>query len=152
MFEGEGCVAEHRVSPTCKRRILVIQMTDRDVLERFSRIVGVGKVTPIPRGHWSKPHYKDQFKWLVCAYADVMMIHEKFKPWLGERRAKKFASVMSDPPSHPRALKKTHCKRGHALAGEGSDVRIGKGPTTQRFCRICLREVRRVFKARDIAA
>jgi hypothetical protein len=59
-------------------------MTDKDVLERFVAIIGVGKVFPItPR----QPHHKPAWQWYTTEF-DFYVVANLLRPFLGARRAR----------------------------------------------------------------
>ncbi len=87
LFEGEGCITH-----TDKRYTrLKLKMTDRDVVERFCKIVGVGKVLPAKP---SKAHYKPLFEWTCQRREDVHNILDTFLPYFGDRRAHKALDIL----------------------------------------------------------
>jgi hypothetical protein len=92
LFEGEGCISS---SPGRSAR-LQLGMTDLDVVERFHRVMGIGKVygpyTPkTPPG--AAPR-KTQWTWLAGGRADVLTGLSKLLPWLGARRRAKAEEVI----------------------------------------------------------
>ena len=91
LFEGEGCIATDRNS-----RRLIIEMTDKDVMEDFVRIVGYGNLcgphnTQKKDGIKRKPTYR----WSVCKRTEVSRILQLFLPFLGKRRTKKAVNVLN---------------------------------------------------------
>src|SRR5262249_10344954 len=113
-----------------------------DVLEKFHRIVGVGRLSSVKHFRNWQPHWKEQWRWVATSHSDIRMIAEHFSPWLGARRGEAMATVVANPPRHPHAIRKTHCKRGHPLDGSGSDVRIvmTDDGRIRRYCKLCARE------------
>ena len=86
LFEGEGTIS---VPPGRPRSVVLkVDMTDRDVLERFTRIVGVSHVRAT---HSSNPlrGSKPQWRWFASSSTDVLRILRMFLPYLGERRTAK---------------------------------------------------------------
>lgn len=144
LFEGEGCIYSSG-PPKRSQRSLIIAMTDRDVVERFHRIVGVGRMIERPKTGVSwQAHWKTQFEWRVGNWPDILMLATEFRPWLGARRIAKLDELLAHPPRHPNALRQLICKRGHPLDGPESDVRTTVSPKgkVQRQCRVCVRELR----------
>lgn len=83
LFEGEGCFGSYprgRKHGTQAR----LSMTDRDVVERFAKIVGMGTVRgPVDRGN---KEWKPIWEWYVQRASEVRAVVALFRPWLGERR------------------------------------------------------------------
>ena len=98
LFEGEGCIGiighgasvGNRIRPWVK---LTVQMTDRDVLERFFSIVESGGVSLHHRAN--RPRHKDCWSWQAGARSDVERILLAFLPWFGERRAAKAREALA---------------------------------------------------------
>lgn len=99
LFEGEGCiVARTRRGPTKKdgtgeRRPFVLMelmlvMTDRDVVERFNRVLGVGNTNPRRRTKSTQTHWKDQWVWRAGG-TGALALYEQLRPYLGERRRRR---------------------------------------------------------------
>lgn len=90
LFEGEGCISEvHRNrDPECRYRTVTLKLgsTDKDVVERFAAIVGVGGIQPKVR---RLPSYKDQWIWQCTKRDDVRSLIALFRPLLGSRRRAK---------------------------------------------------------------
>ena len=78
VFEGEGCI----IARANTSGELIIGMTDRDVLERFHEIVGVGTITTELR----KPPHSTCYRWSVSNARDCTMVLEALLPWFCERR------------------------------------------------------------------
>ena len=102
LFEGEGCFTIQR-SPrtradgstvTYMSPVARIHMTDRDVVEKFSRIVGFGHFNDVPRrrgGLGSKPC----FEWWTTKEPEFRRLLAMFEPWLGARRLARAKEVLS---------------------------------------------------------
>ena len=61
-----------------------INSTDKDVLEEFARVVGIGNI--LPNTTKKEEHHKDQWCWIASRTQDVMELYILFKPWLKARR------------------------------------------------------------------
>ena len=96
LFEGEGCISllKHNRDPEYryKRVTLVLGMTDKDVVERFHRIVKVGRLRAKPR---ILPSHKDQWVWSTAKTQDVRYLLEVFLPHLGNRRKTKALEALA---------------------------------------------------------
>jgi hypothetical protein len=94
LFEGEGYMTG--VDSNGNRGFLTIsmglEMTDRDVVERFHRIVGVGNVTT--RDRRIKPHHKPQWIWRTFRHEDVLATMALFKPYFGDRRLARMEELL----------------------------------------------------------
>lgn len=73
---------------------LSIQMTDKDVLDKFCRIVECGKVGPERR--YGREHHKPCYVWQISNRADTERILLAFRPWLGRRRLTKAEEVLRE--------------------------------------------------------
>lgn len=89
LFEGEGSFSWHKIK-TRKDSLkiaAVLSMTDKDVVEKFCRIVGFGRVKgpyqPQPIGR------KERWVWEVQNFSEVLKTIDLFLPFLGERRTEK---------------------------------------------------------------
>lgn len=71
---------------------LTLSMTDRDVVERFWRVVGVGSVWgPITKQGDRKP----QWRWYVRHFEDVQALMERLLPYLHKRRREQYRAVVA---------------------------------------------------------
>ena len=130
LFEGEGCITTRNGGITLK-----IAMTDRDVLERFLSIVGMGKISG-PR-IFKTAHYKPQWIWYVCGAHHSQALLAALWCFLGERRKTKAAEAISYLATRrvsPR-YRKT-CLKGHPYSEENTRI-DSRG---LRFCRECGRQ------------
>lgn len=95
LFEGEGFI-NFRPGNGDKLYVrLGIRMTDRDVLDRFCAIVGVGKIYgPFPATSPADGEAKDYSEWRTFRSEDVRRILETFMSYFGERRAIKAEEAM----------------------------------------------------------
>lgn len=142
LFEGEGCISHGPVPGKCEtRRWIQIDMCDRDVLERFWRIVGSGNEPyEVIRDN---PNHKNIWHWKCSSWPEVERILLKILPLLGERRAAKARELLADPAGTPNG-EKTHCAQGHEYAPENTRVRIRDG-YPRRECRTCENARRRRY-------
>ena len=86
LFEGEGCITHGR-----NHFVLKLAMTDKDIVDRFAELMGVGNV------HEQKPQkegYKTQYCWRIQRKAEIIRILDMFLPHLGHRRAHKALDVL----------------------------------------------------------
>ena len=93
LFEGEGSIQ----FPASQAPRLSLCSTDRDVVEKFHAIVGVGRLRKegsskiLPDG--TRRVYKDAFRWRCDKIADVKRVMELLLPHLGERRSARWREV-----------------------------------------------------------
>ena len=96
VFEGEGSVG---VSGKSKAPVTYMSMgmSEQDVLDRFTSIVGTGKVYGPYKGQGSKTpaHYKPMFHWKIRQITEIQRILRLFYPYLGERRRSEAAGVIA---------------------------------------------------------
>ena len=151
LFEGEGCICVYnrpaRGKDSWRRGVTMnLTSTDRDVVEKFASVVGVGSVSTLSEARKAKPHHKDQFRWLIASAKDVETVIRLFLPHLCARRSRKAHEALEittrinskDYSKGPRRLEM--CKRGlHALVGKNVKV----STSGKRRCRPCLNEWRR---------
>ena len=90
LFEGEGSVSKRKNQFGAQ---MSLQMTDKDVVELFRNVVGVGNIYECCV---QKPHHKPSWKWQCGAKDDVRYVLGKFLPYLGQRRAYKALNILDD--------------------------------------------------------
>lgn len=102
LYEGEGSIhvtgsGPVLMRPNGKRKAkysaprVQIKMTDRDVLERFHRVVGVGSLAgPYDNGPLCKPVYQ----WSISGFPGSQYVIALFWQWLGERRKQRAREVL----------------------------------------------------------
>ena len=90
LFEGEGCWRAKGSYPCAQ-----LKTADLDVLQRFVRIVGVGRIRDdrwhLKPGH---EHFKPLYRWEVGGTARVRYLAEILGPYLGERRRRRIAEIL----------------------------------------------------------
>lgn len=91
LFEGEGCITHLNTSPNHKGVRLSLAMTDRDIVERFCKTVGVGRVE-YKKGQ--KDGYKDQWLWRVGSFEHSQAVIAMLWFGLGERRKAKAKELL----------------------------------------------------------
>ena len=129
LFEGEGCIY---LSPPSKRgqaKRLTVAMTDRDVLDRFAAIVGVGGIRPHPVRGNRKPCWA----WNANRWEDVVYVLDLLMPHFGERRTAKALEILAHPPIRNGQT----CAKGHPLDGVRGDGRA--------YCTTCNHERSRAW-------
>lgn len=88
LFEGEGCFYL-RHSHGKAYLALTIWMKDKDVIDRFAVLFGLG---PTSRTRQAKPHWSKQ--WGLDIYGvRALTIAELLEPHLGDRRSAKLAAI-----------------------------------------------------------
>ena len=85
LFEGEGSFTNSGKYPK-----LYLSMTDRDVVEKFVEIVGVGTI----KERHLEPR-QTQYSWQITG-RKIKPIVEKMLPYLGLRRAYKALNILDD--------------------------------------------------------
>jgi LAGLIDADG-like domain len=92
LFEGEGCFSRSR---NRGQVIACISMADRDVMERFAKIIGRGRLRKVlPR----QPHHKPIYRLDLAGYDNLRYLYRLFEPWLGERRKQKVEWILAQQP------------------------------------------------------
>jgi hypothetical protein len=134
LFEGEGSM-RITTSRNARCAVLVLGMTDLDVVRKFQAVVASGTVRgPVKRQPGRKPFYVVE----VAQRPVVKRTLEAFLPWFGERRAAKARELLA----HIEALDERAAHRtrfhtcGHPRSEETSYVNPKTGYAT---CVVCKR-------------
>jgi hypothetical protein len=111
IFEGEGSIHFSNVNSVQVK----IGMTDKDVLETVDRLF------PSPNGLRHRPYEykKDQWFWMVSSKEAVEEYLQGILPFLlSRRRARAEEGLERLARNRGARSKRTHCPRGHPLAGD----------------------------------
>jgi hypothetical protein len=136
LFEGEGSWIVTRG----KSAQAYLGMRDRDAVERFMEIVGMGSIKVQRRAH---ENHSDMYYWRVTNVREVRRLIDMFYPYLCERRRTKADDIRTATEgfgAFGRSKYATHCSRGHEFTPENTYVNPKAGT---RRCRICTRERQR---------
>lgn len=131
LFEGEGCISNNgRVSVD-----LTLKMTDKDVVDRFHEIVGVGYRTEVP----PKKNWKRQYGWKTGAKADVLTVLDLLEPYFGQRRKEASLAARERLEENPGMFweRPKHCKNGHLKEGDNLYVHVDSKGVERRACKKC---------------
>lgn len=149
LFEGEGTWLLRKGKGAHPQ--IALQMCDRDVVERFARIVGVGREIRVERRSLRNPAHSDMWRWELTNVRDARHLIEMLVPYLGERRRAKAEEIMRATEGygqHGRSKYATHCKRGHPFDEANTGYNRFRGANgkmyTTRFCKTCRRAPRRM--------
>lgn len=94
LFEGEGCFYLRREPNRRKYLGLDMSMTDRDVIERFARIVGAeDKVRKHHTPSAKARGYQVLWRW-QCAGSTAERVATMLAPYLGERRLGRLNQIL----------------------------------------------------------
>jgi hypothetical protein len=91
LFEGEGCIVTDKKTGYHR---LILTMTDKDVVEKFAKIVGIERVVPLQRA--PDPTRKPAWTWRTGKRVEVRRILATFLPYLGNRRGYKALNALDD--------------------------------------------------------
>jgi hypothetical protein len=92
LFEGEGCICiSSRKDRNTKLASLQMNLTDFDVLERFSNIATGGLIHDVAS---RADHHKQQWKWSTNKRSVVKEVLLMLLPYFGNRRAYKALNVL----------------------------------------------------------
>lgn len=151
LFEGEGYMSAYQREYGAKIQACIgLGMADRDIVDRFQAIVECGAVStrkPGTRGH--RPIHD----WRVYEAVHVRRLVALFLPYLGERRRARAVELLdqiADVKSHNE--KKTHCPRGHELAGNNLRLEPIKRAGRVYHARRCITCRREQERARSLRA
>ncbi len=92
LFEGEGCFTMRR-NHTLR---MEIAMTDRDVVERFAKLAGVGNVNSLDKRVHQR---KEQWRWSISGEKAIALALE-LRPWLGTRRGARVDEILAAREAH----------------------------------------------------
>jgi hypothetical protein len=105
LFEGEGCAwarpnsANYRAKRPNGGDMRTVGMsvtsTDRDVLERFARVVGGPGRIYGPKNPGNREGTRPVYYWTTQRRAEVARLLTLFRPMLGERRGAKADEVLA---------------------------------------------------------
>lgn len=145
LFEGEGHIGLYAYPPSDRRaglfhRSLVLAMCDEDVVKRFHRTVGVGRLRQVPPPR-NKPAWQPSWRWECSRWDEIEPMLRSFLPWLGQRRALRATEMLENPPRFVRG-KDGRCVRGH----DPEDVYVA--PNGKRYCRACQKIHRKKYEPR----
>jgi hypothetical protein len=141
LFEGEGTITLGPRGTVEKPRFqphMALKMCDRDSVERFREIVGVGSVYAVNME--KRPaHWKPSYAWQVGSLGGCEKVCEMLIPWLGARRRARAYEILdvirNRPPRRSAQAEKTHCPYGHPYDAENTYYTTAHG----RKCRECNR-------------
>ena len=149
LFEGEGCLT----SSKGRRIVATMVTTDRDVLDRFFAVVGLGVIEKNPRlPRQSSLAKKPQWVWKATSHQSVQALVAAFWDFLGERRKARAADVLRAAAQTPRASRyrtpeynggKFPC--GHPVTAENTYTNPTSG---RRWCHPCLKASQRAYHQR----
>ena len=102
LFEGEGCFCwvkiPNRNNPNRKDYSYMqasLHTTDKDVLERFVRAVGIGVVNgPYTYKDKKVKNRKPSWYWSIRGLERVQTVAAMFWPWLGNRRRSTYKEIV----------------------------------------------------------
>lgn len=144
LFEGEGSATCYKGNKGQKRLYLrlFLDMTDRDVVEKFWRIVDLGSfVGPMgPYGKELKENRKPKWRWYATGnVARSLVENTGFFSHLCSRRQLRIKEILAEIDAQAPLIKRnsqlTHCKNGHPWNEENTLHQKG-----HRQCRACQRD------------
>ena len=96
IIEGEGSLSHNKTASGLYSPLITVAMTDKDIVERFARLLGgytVGKA----RSGEAEWYYGRQTQWR-CAVGGkaAMFLAMIIYPWMGERRRKRIRQMWQD--------------------------------------------------------
>jgi hypothetical protein len=137
-FDGEGCFS---LASRGSRAVATISQVDREVLDRFARIVGCGVVYGPHQGN-PLTHQQPFYSWRVGSRADFDHVVAVLWPWLGSVKRGAALRVASGASQGGNAQsRKTQCPQGHPYDDENTRWVSPSpgGARTGRQCRACHR-------------
>lgn len=120
IVEGEGSLGVYPDKRDgSKRFVLTVTMTDKDIIDRLSRLTGMGSLHSRTR----KLGKKRQYTWTVGAMDDVYSLVVAILPWLGQRRTEQATNLIREReaytarPSGKKSCNQPDCERPHKAHG-----------------------------------
>jgi len=123
LFEGEGCfTASHKPPKGPNKRIYVqtsasLTMTDRDVVERFQKIIGFGSFYDLGA---PRPGAQRVFRWSVQDRSGVKRFYDLIEPWLGQRRKARGLEILSIPVGTQNAVHQSRSQKDSKAFSDSS--------------------------------
>ncbi|NBQ69806.1 MAG: hypothetical protein EBU46_13685 [Nitrosomonadaceae bacterium] len=138
LLEGEGSfILSWKKTKAGRYPVYIVQcnMTDRDVVARLHRLLGVGHLSKkqIPKNKRHKPFWS----WRLNKRDEVRSLAEMLLPLMGRRRSAKIRELLKAEQDHP-ALKPHHGTR-NMYERKGCRCHLCRGAHADRF-----RKIRRV--------
>jgi hypothetical protein len=136
LFEGEGSIEINRGEERRANNVrLRLNTTDRDVLERFSAVAGVGSIRECraPSLTTANPHWKTIWGWSMGQADECRRLLNEWLPHLGERRSMRALEALALLDSKEEFDYRTcYCGKHFKSKGRGGDgERIGSYCSTR---------------------
>jgi len=131
LFEGEGSFCWQRTDGRDYPRAH-LGTTDPDVLRRFAKIVGVGRIYG-PRYH-RPSHWKPIEDWVACGIDNISLLAEVIGPYLGERRSAKLGEMLSWKPAE--RIRRDYCNEPLVPSSAGHTAHLAYGEKPCDRCRM----------------
>ena len=93
LFEGEGSIFLTKIRGYSYVR-MNLKMTDLDVLEKFKRIVGCGKLYTAKSRRQVEKKHKQAYYWQLCNKEEINKLCNLFLPHLCARRTSKIKELL----------------------------------------------------------
>lgn len=147
LLEGEGSfiVVRKSVPYSYVGIRILLQMTDRDVVERAKEVSGGlgGSINLVER---SRNGHKDIYGWNVNKLNDAYALMVAVYPFMGERRRKDIEKCIEVWRSVVLRYGRPACSRGHLFTPENTIIRKSD---SRRVCRTCQNASRRRYYERQ---
>lgn len=99
LFEGEGTMGVYQWAKRGDKIVVMgVGMTDEDVIRRFHRAVGFGRVT----GPHKNRNVKPIWRWRLQNHRDSHALLVRMLPYLGERRRARAVDILQWIEERPR--------------------------------------------------
>ena len=139
LFGGEGTWGVYGQTRGTVMAQAALGMTDRDAVERFCRIVGLGTVHVRANQRGNR---KTVYVWSIGKASAVRSVIEMFRPWLCQRRMERGDEILRlIAHIKPHNKDRTHCPQGHPYSGDNllvTEIHRVRGTGLVRRCRACL--------------
>lgn len=126
LFDGEGCIIFQAVNSV----ELVLQMNDKDLIDRLQQVAECGSVSPRCR-----EGVKDSWVWQCSRKPDVSRLLWAMLPWLGDRRGLKALQALERLAFARDQGTAQVCGKGHLKVGDNLYVDPTRGWSQCKICR-----------------
>ena len=94
LFEGEGTMVKDKRRPNSFQ--LSLHMCDKDVVEKFAKVVGYGNVVTLHPPVHKKQGWSEFHRWTCAKRSEIRRILSAMLPYFGDRRAYTALNILDD--------------------------------------------------------
>lgn len=138
IFEGEGCISIHKPTARQRHRLvrLTVSSTDKDVIEIFHNIIGVGNIRFRPS---RSSNLKPSYIWTTHSKDDMIYAIQFLMPGLCNRRSERAKEAIhileNEYPGWGKKLEPGDvCKNGHKISSNADLYFKRDGAVVCKLC------------------